>query len=134
MMATIWPPPRSISSCACASALMLMRQYGHQWPRWNVTATGPLLEQVFEADQATRHVGQQEIRHRLAGLGRRLTGAARASRADQPVDRRLKRRAARARRARERREPLVQRRIHVAASLESFAQWFGVTGSDRRVA
>jgi len=33
MMATIWPPDSAAFACACASALMLIRQYGHQWPR-----------------------------------------------------------------------------------------------------
>src|SRR5215469_4609145 len=40
MIATICPSPADSCLCACANALMLMRQYGHQWPRWKVTATG----------------------------------------------------------------------------------------------
>ena len=66
----------------------------------------PLVEQRVEADEVPGFVGQDEERHRLAGLGRGLAHALLFQSGDQPVHRLLKMRAKAAHRVGEGLQPL----------------------------
>ena len=67
-----------------------MRQYGHQCPRWKVTATGPFSNNYFETDELASFVGQSEVRHRLPRLRRVLADIVLPQPIHELINRRLK--------------------------------------------
>ena len=102
---------------------MLIRQYGHQWPRWKVTATGP------DRSNASRVIKWPESSGRKKG-GIASPGRGAASPAllswrllDEPIDGRTERRRLGADRIGEHRQALGKRGIHVATPFENFVEW-----------
>ena len=110
--------------CAFASVLMLMRQYGHQWPRWNVTTAGPSRQQILQADQPAVLVRQHERRHLVAGLGRGLAGVVFLQAGDQAIDDGGDGWMQLARRVGKYVEPLAHRAVEVARLFERLAKIF----------
>ena len=76
------------------------------------------LQQRVETDQLAGFVGQDEIRHRLAGLRRVLADIVLLEPLHQMIDGILKMRAELPHRVGEGLQPFGQRRVHVAAPNE----------------
>jgi hypothetical protein len=85
----------------------------------------PLAQQLLEADQAARLIGQDEGRHRITRARRRRAGAALLQPAHQAVHGLGERWAERPYRIGKGLETLVQRSIHVATMLKGFLESFG---------
>ena len=72
MMAATCPPSAAICSCASARARVLMRQYGAPMPAMEGHRHRARSPTAVETDQLAGFVGQHELWHLLAGLGRVL--------------------------------------------------------------
>ncbi len=86
---------------------------------------GSLIDEIGEADEAAALVGQNELRHRLAGLGSALAYIARREARDHAVDDRREFGAQPAHLVGNRREALAERRIHIPAAVGRLLEDFG---------
>ena len=80
-----------------------------------MTATGPFFKQAVEADQLAAFVGQNEIRHHLAGLRRVLADVVLPQPVHEVIDGILKMRTEPPHRIGEGLQSLGQGRVHVPA-------------------